>query len=62
VEVARKRAIQECKLIVREGRKIALLRDLALEFGCEPELVADLQRHYSVKKSKLNFIKSEHKL
>ncbi len=61
VEV-RKRAIQECKLIVQKGLKIALLRDLAIEFGCDAEVVADLQGHYKVKKLKLDHIKSEHGL
>ena len=58
----RERAKQECKLIVKKGLKIALLRDLALEFGCDADLVADLQRHYSVKRDKLNLIKQEHGL
>ena len=62
MEEVKKRAIQECKLIVQKGLKIALLRDMALEFGCDPELVADLQRHYYVKKLKLNRIKEEHGL
>ena len=55
-------AIQECRLIVQKGRKIALLRDLAIEFGCDPEVVADLQGHYKMKKLKLNHIKQEHGL
>ena len=61
VEV-RKRAIQECRLIVQSGRKIALLRDLALQLGCEPELVKDLQVHYEFKKLKLDHIKAENGL
>ena len=62
MEKVRKMAIQECRLIVQKGRKIALLRDLAIEFGCDVEVVADLQGHYEVKKEKLDYIKLEHGL
>lgn len=40
-----------------KGCKIALVRDLAIQLGCDPELVADIQRHYKVQKLKLNRIK-----
>ncbi len=58
----RKRAIQQCKLIVRDGRKIALLRDIAISIGCDVDVVSDLQGHYEFKKLKLNHIKQEHGL
>lgn len=61
VEV-RKRAIQQCKLIVRDGRKIALLRDLAIQLGCDVEVIASLQYWYGIKKLKLDHIKKEHGL
>jgi len=61
VEV-RRRAIQQCKLIVRDGRKIALLRNLALSLGCDIEVVSDLQYRYGIKKLKLDYIKLEHDL
>ena len=61
VEV-RRRAIQQCKLIVRDGRKIALLRDIAIQLGCDVDVVSDLQYRYGIKKLKLDYIKLEHKL
>ena len=58
----RKRAIQQCKLIVRDGRKIALLRDIAISIGCDVDVVLGLQYQYGIKKLKLNHIKKEHGL
>lgn len=40
-----------------KGCKIALVRDLALQLGCDADLVADIQKHYEFEKLKLNHIK-----
>ena len=40
-----------------KGCKIGLLRDLAISFGCDPEVIAFLQEHYDIEKQQLNHIK-----
>ena len=40
-----------------KGRKIGLLRDMAIAFNCDPEVVAFLQEHYDIEKQQLNHIK-----
>ena len=40
-----------------KGRKIGLLRDMAIAFNCDPEVIAFLQEHYDIEKQQLNHIK-----
>ena len=53
------KAIKHAKIIVDKGRKIALVRELALALECGPDLVADIQRHYGYKKQELEAVKKE---
>ena len=36
-----------------KGCKIALVRDLAIQLGCDPEVIAFLQEHYDIEKQQL---------
>ena len=40
-----------------KGRKIGLLRDMAIAFNCDPEVIAALQEFYNIEKQQLNHIK-----
>ena len=40
-----------------KGRKIELLRDMAIAFNCDPEVIAALQEFYDIEKQQLNHIK-----
>jgi hypothetical protein len=55
-------AASHAQKIYDEGQKIALVRELALQLGLSPELVADIQEHYTCKKNELEHIKRQGKL
>lgn len=52
-------ALKHAKLIVQNGKKIALVRELAIQLGLDADLVADIQKHYLYKVEELNFVKRE---
>jgi len=52
-------AIKHAKIITDQGQKIALVRELALELDCGPDLVADIQKHYGYRKLELDAIKKQ---
>lgn len=51
--------IQHARIIVDKGRKLALVRELALALGCGPDVVADIQKHYGYRKAELEAIKEQ---
>jgi hypothetical protein len=52
-------AVKHARKIVDEGRKIGLVRDIARQMGLDPDLIADIQKHYRYKVQELDFVKRE---
>ena len=47
----------QIRKVHEKGSKIALLRDMAISFNCDPELIAVLQEFYDIEKQQINHIK-----